>query len=368
MERRSSNTRPRDRVIHSRSQRFGRTLAARWSCCIATAGLAAIAPAALAQTPQPPPSPAAALTTVGIFLTAIHDIDPSRDTFLADFYVWTWSPAYAPDPLANVTVTRAITQRTLYEWKYKFGDQLWSLRKYRCEVINDWNLANFPFDSHVLAIAVVPNSDHYISPSYQVDKTNSGMARDIAPHGWRATSFEAFTKSVAYGSNFGDPKATVPYHYNAVAASFLLTRKPWQLFLKLMAGAYLAAGAALLGCYMKTNQPPIFSGRMGLQIACLFAAILNHRDIGRTAGQNDAFMLPDALQLLTYVLIFASLGITLRSRSLSELDQVTRAVTQERRMTLLLALIYITLNVVLIWGALAAAPESKMVQLFQIGD
>jgi len=174
--------------------------------------------------PQPTPSAVSAQITVGIYLTAIQGIDTSRSSFLADFYVWAKSPADALDPLANVTIVRAKTQTTLYEWRQKFSEQIWSLRKYRCELLNDWDPGNFPFDRHILAIAVIPNSDEYTSPSYQVDEKNSGMADYVAPHGWRITNFKIFSQNVAYGSNFGDPNDTAPYQYNAVTASFLLMR------------------------------------------------------------------------------------------------------------------------------------------------
>lgn len=311
---------------------------------------------------------AASAQTLGIYLTAIQDIDISRSSFTADFYVWTKSPADAPDPLAKVTIVRAKTQTTLYEWKEKFSEQLWSLRKYRCELNNDWDVRNFPFDRHVLAIAIIPNSDEYTSPIYQVDEKNSAMAKYVAPHEWKISHFNIFGQTVAYGSNFGDPHSTVPYQYNAVTATFLLTRRPWRPFFKLMGGAYLAAAAALLGCFMKTNHPPIFSGRIGLQIACLFAAIVNHRGIAIATGEKDTFVLPDALHLLTYVLIFLSLLLTLRSRSLSERNEETRALRGERRITLCLGLLFLLLNSALVWAAMASAPISNMLQLIQIGD
>jgi hypothetical protein len=367
MERASSSPQSKGRFVTSRRQRPRHHGAAFFLGCFAAAGLLANALAAFGQTPQPMPSPVSA-QTVGIYLTAIRDIDTSRNSFLAEFYIWTQSPANSPDPLAKVTIVRARTQTILYEWREKFNNQIWSLRKYRCELINDWYLANFPFDKHILAIAVVPNSDEYISPNYQVDEKNSGMAKHIAPHAWRISNFKILSQNVGYESNFGDPNATAPYQYNAVAASCLLIREPWRLFFKLLAGAYLAAVAALLGCYMKTNQPPVFAGRMGLQIACLFAAIINHRDIATATGERYTFMLTDALQLLIYVLIFASLVLTLRSRSLAERNQEARAVREERRITLCLALLFLLLNGSLIWGALAATPSLNMLRMIQIGD
>jgi hypothetical protein len=38
----------------------------------------------------------------------------------------------------------------------------------------------------VLAIAVVPNSDAFAPPKFQLDEKSSGMAKQIAPHGWKS--------------------------------------------------------------------------------------------------------------------------------------------------------------------------------------
>ena len=175
--------------------------------------------------PQP-----AAKVTVGIYISAVSDIDTNRDSFVADFHVWSYSPANASDPLASVSIARARSQTVLYQWKEKFGDQLWSLRKFRCEISNKWAMSNFPFDRHVLAIAVVPNSDEYVQPVYTIDEKNSGLGNNLALVGWHTENFRVFTQDVTYGSNFGNPHAAGPYQYRAVTASFLLTRKPWGLF------------------------------------------------------------------------------------------------------------------------------------------
>lgn len=322
-------------------------------------------PSSTQATGKPQP---AANVTVGIYISAVSEIDTNRDSFVADFYVWSYSPANASDPLAAVSVARARSQTVLYQWKETFGDQLWSLRKYRCEISNNWAMWNFPFDRHVLAIAVVPNSDEYVQPVYAVDEKNSGLGNNLALAGWRTENFRVFTQDVVYGSNFGDPHAAGPYQYRAVTASFLLTRQPWRLFFKLMTGAYLAAGAALLGCYMKTDQPPIFSGRMGVQIACLFAAILNHREIGGVFGQRNDFTRLDLLQIVVYLVIFVSLILTVRSRSAAERNGLASSVRLDRRMSLVLAIIFLVFNIAVVVAALVVGPNPNIIQVIQAGD
>jgi hypothetical protein len=87
--------------------------------------LAVVASAAQSSPPSPHAlgKPQEFTVTVGIYVSAISDIDTNRDSFVADFYVWTYSPASASDPLATVTVARARSQVVLYQWKEKFGDQ-----------------------------------------------------------------------------------------------------------------------------------------------------------------------------------------------------------------------------------------------------
>jgi len=53
------------------------------------------------------------------------------------------------------------------------------------------------------------------------------------------------------------------------AAAVVMERDAFWLFLKLISGGYIAFAAAMLACLMKTTQPPVFSGRMVLQISCI---------------------------------------------------------------------------------------------------
>jgi hypothetical protein len=129
-----------------------------------------------------------------------------------------------------------------------------------------------------------------------------------------------------------------------------------------------AAGAALLGCYMKTDQPPIFSGRMGVQIASLFAAILNHREIGGVLGQRNNFTRLDLLQIAVYLVIFVSPILTLRSRSAAEREGLARSVRLDRRMSLVLAIIFLAFNIAVVVGALISVPNPNIIQVIQAGD
>ncbi len=306
--------------------------------------------------------------SVGIYLTAIHDIDMNRGAFGADFYLWAVSPAGAPDPLTTLQVTRARTQTSLYQYAETVGDRRWSLRKYRCELSNEWALANFPFDSHVLAIAIELNPDAYTPVDYVSDQKNSGMGSQIAGPGWQLSQFSIFNREIVYQSNLGDPKSADLEKYPAVVSTFKLWREPWGLFLKLMGGAYLAACAALLGGYLQTDQATFFSGRINLQIGCLFATVINHRAAGGTVGRADVFTLPDALHLLCYLFIFVCLMLTIRSRRFHETGQGERVTHWERRSTWWLAMAFLILNVGFVVVAALTPPHADTLRTIEVGD
>jgi hypothetical protein len=106
----------------------------------------------------------------------------------------------------------------------------------------------------------------------------------------------------------------------------------------------------------ENQQPPIFAGRMGLQIACLFAVIINHRSTNSGVGRGDVFCLLDTLHLIIYALIFAAIFITLRWRMLNDRGAEKQAIRWERRMTLVLAALFAAANLLFIPAAIFTPP------------
>jgi hypothetical protein len=295
-------------------------------------------------------------TKIGVFLNSIFDINPGRDSYVADLYVWSLSPATGPDPLAHVAFPRAKSQTVIEKWSEMNGDTLWSVRRFRCDMTKDWDIGDYPFDMHILNIVIGPYADALILPPLELDTAHSGANADAVSKGWRLQGFQVEAKTLTYATNFGDPSPeNQPYTW--IAASFELDRHGWWLFLKLMTGAYIAFASAMLACLMKTNQPPIFAGRMGLQIACLFAVIINHRSTNSSVGRDDVFCLLDTLHLIIYALIFAAIFITLRSRMLNDRGEEKQAIRWERRMTLVLAAVFAAANLLFIPTAIFTPPH-----------
>ncbi len=144
-------------------------------------------------------------TKIGVFLNSIFDINPGRDSYVADLYVWSLSPATGPDPLAQVAFPRAKSQTVVEKGSEMHGDTLWSVRRFRCDMTKNWDLGDYPFDMHILNIVIGPYADAFILPPLEVDTAHSGANENSTSKGWRLKDFQVKVKTVTYATNFGDP-------------------------------------------------------------------------------------------------------------------------------------------------------------------
>ncbi len=321
----------------------------------------------LAAIPAAPAQPATASdsspVSIGVYITNLFDISPGDESFLVNFYLWANSPADQPDPLDAVTFPRAKNFTVLTSWTRVVGDTRWSVRKYRCEHLNDWDLHAVPFDSHILSVTIRPAADRDAPLPFRIDEANSGLSSRVSLRGWRLSDFQITSAEETYRSNLGNPLPGAATSYQWVVASFRVDRHGWLLFFKLMAGAYVAFAAAMLACFMKTNQPPVFAGRVGLIIACLFSTLINARNLEGVTGVPDAFDGPDLIHMLIYVLLFVALFVTLRSRVLSERGKDADAIRFERRASLGLTLVFLAVNIAFVSLAFFAPPSDSQTRV-----
>lgn len=310
-------------------------------------------PAPGATSAPPKVQPERSNVSVGIYLVSLYDIAPATSSFLIDFYVWTNQKSAAFDPLASAVFPGTRQLEVLFQSVRDVDGVQWSLRRYRGTFYHDWNLQNFPFDKHQLKVQLRDSVHRVREVYYQPDTDTSGVDRQFDLPGWRISDFRIAVEDVEYGTTFGDPAADEDSYrvFSWTTATVVMKRDALWLFMKLLTGGYIAFGAAMFACLMKTTQPPVFAGRMGLQISCLFAAIINNRTTDAILGRDDQFTLPDMLHLLIYIIIFLAMVITLRSRVLCEKGEEERAKKFERRATMVMVVLFVVTNIIMICRA-----------------
>jgi nitrate reductase gamma subunit len=107
----------------------------------------------------------------------------------------------------------------------------------------------------------------------------------------------------------------------------------------------------MLSYRIKTDQPTLFSARLGLLVGSLFATVVNLRSTEAVLGRTDDFTLVDKIHITISLYIFVAAVSALISRRLCDHDRVALSRRVDNISLLVTAAILIALNVVMISNA-----------------
>ena len=116
---------------------------------------------------------------IGIFITSLHDLDVTADTFGVDYWVWSIHPPEL-NPLETLEFYNAKEAHADLGQTAERGDRSWSQRKISAVVRHDWDLSNFPFDRQVLNIVLEEGAADTTALMYSADTANSGYKRTFS--------------------------------------------------------------------------------------------------------------------------------------------------------------------------------------------
>jgi hypothetical protein len=286
----------------------------------------------------------------GIFVVSLHDLDTVDGTFGVDYWVWSVYPEGRRNPLESMAFRNAEQVDERLPLTEASGERLWSQRKIRAIVQQDWDLSNFPFDRHVLEIEMEEGFDTAATLTYRPDTANSGYNEEIEIPGWRITDFRLTERTVDYPSDFGDPALSEgESSYSRLVASMEIQRQNTTVFFRLISAACVAMGIALLTFLMLPTDVGVFTARMTLLVGALFATVISMQFGEQTLGATQRINLVDKLHILTLIYIFVAAALTLISRKLCASEETERARRGDR-----ISLQVFGSSFVLITGALIA--------------
>ena len=161
---------------------------------------------------------------------------------------------------------------------------------------HSWNMGNYPFDRHVLTIAIENTNAPASEFAYRADRAASQPSRDIALDGWRISGFEIKEQTYVYDTTFGDPAfaGRKQSDYSRLLVSARIERTKRLSFLTLVAGVYaafaLSAIAFLLGPHNGRRRANLLAGTF-------FAVVVNHRVAESVIGRTETITLLDEIHL-----------------------------------------------------------------------
>ena len=341
--------------MNGRQRRWWRWLLTSLLALVTAAGLSAATAAATAATAaalkQPAvlaPTPAAtsgqaATCVMGVYVDELRDFKFAEKSLYANLHVWSVCPTNTYEPLSKLVVQdnnglsfEPVQTRLEPNHSTSFSGlpQLyWSETSISGTFYYPWSAQNFPFDRHritfQLETRVGTTQEFVITPDF----SNSGFNPKLSNDDWVVGDFEIREGGANYASNFGNPSEAKDgsQSYSSISVQLQIHRARIASFFKLCAGVYAAVVISAVAFFMDPREPDLASGRTGLCVGCLFAAIVNMQQSESTLGLSETVTLTDSIHILSIIYILISTVLAIWSYLNCEAGKEDQARQQDRR-------------------------------------
>jgi len=266
----------------------------------------------------------------GIYITSLNELNPKEGTF--DVIFWTWfvhsTKEYNPDKTVEVTNIKDI--QNFYELEAEEKEsveennssKIWNTQKFKATIFHNWNLDEYPFDSHKLKIKFEDAEFDYSQLQFSVDKKNSKISQDFKLDGWNVEKLELIEREHELDTSFGDPAIEGTYSsYSEVTAIVSITRDGMRDFVNIFGPIYLAFFLSWLGFFIKEA----YDMKVTLFLSSVFMLIANKDIIDSTIPVTSNVTLLDKVQFLTFAsvtffVVVVTVSMHIRDREMFELD------------------------------------------------
>jgi hypothetical protein len=286
---------------------------------------------------------------MGLFITAVHDLDLQKKTAGVDLWLWSISKdKRRPVDTTEFPNANEVRRESSFAVSRKAG--LWSSVKILGTFRQNWDLRNFPFDRQTIEVIVEEAEDDITALEYDVDTIESSYSQQIHLDGWIITGFSVQPARQRYQTTFGDPDlpSGSGSTYARMTATLNIERHQVATFFTFTSGLYAAVIISLISFFLTTENASLMSARVSLVVAALFAAVLNMRSAQDVTGEVSGASLLDKIHILGLVFIAVATVLAVVSRLRVERGHDPAAVQRASVRTFVVALpVYAVLNVLL---------------------
>lgn len=285
----------------------------------------------------------------GIYVTSIHDIDFKESEYTVNLWLWLTYKNKAFDFIQNLEIPQAKTFTKSYSTIDSSDGRIYLLMKLQCVMKDSWRINNFPFDRQRLRFSIENSQFDASSLVFSVDSLGKHFDPRFTLRGWNIDSFKISTGIKAYETAFGDNSISTPHtEYSNFTVRMGIARDATQLFWKMFLGMYVSFLIAYLCFYIHADN---IDSRFGLGVGSLFAAIGNKYIIDSSLPDSTTFTLVDTLHGITLFFIFVVITSSAWSLQLIKAGKTEQSRRLDKRLSLVVPLVYVLLNAYFIAGA-----------------
>jgi hypothetical protein len=239
----------------------------------------------------------------GIYILSVFDLNFPGNQLNADFYFWYNYKNDSLKPAETFDLIDAKNFTKSGEVLEKHGDI--NYQTFRCNSVikEDWDVMDFPFDSHIIEIEIEDVEKENNKLVFMPDIIGSKIDKNISIPGWEISNFKIRESEHSYETNYGDPSSKEKEHstFSRLTASFTIKRQGSGLFFKLFIGLFISVLISLLTFFI---SPTDLDPRFGLPVGAIFAAIASQYVINSSLPQNAAITLVDKLYGISFIYIY----------------------------------------------------------------
>jgi hypothetical protein len=261
--------------------------------------LAALALALCALAVARPADAAPEQARIGIYLSAVHDLDFTVGKFSADFWLWSTVDSDRFSPVESAYIVNEADKAPEPTQTIRSADRCWDQRRIRADLWADWNVARFPFDRQVLTIAIEESLTPADALAYVADTANSGIDPTMTIPSWRIVGWDIAAEEHQDATNFGNPEKRGGDRTARLVFRLTIARDGLPLFADLTLGAFVSFIIMALSFRLQPMVPPIFGARMVIIVASLFTTIANMRLNSTSFAFPFGAALPVRIHLVT---------------------------------------------------------------------
>jgi hypothetical protein len=296
-----------------------------------------------------------ARVVVGTYVNKIQDLDFRNNKYAIDFYLWfRWkAEGRLADykPLQSFEIINGKVESTSSVVEKKIGDLNYAVVRVSATIAETWDLARFPFDSHIMRVDIEDSVFTAEDMVFEADSANSSFGDELNMSGWRAANFATEIDSKTYRTNYGD--LSLPANARSTYSRFVfimdIQRSGYGAAVKLLSTVLLATAVAFLAFMVK---PSDLDARFGMGVGALFAVAASAIIVASAVPESGETTLADLTHMAALAVIFTTLLISTLCLKLEVSGRETLAFRIDHICLAVLPLLFYGWVTWLVWRAL----------------
>ena len=259
---------------------------------------------------------------IGAYIVSINDFNEKSNSFRSVFWLWALTPNGQGEWMKSLEFPVSISLSREHYTSVESVHGNWSTEEVNGVFREEWNRANYPFDSHELSINLEESNQEASEIQFAADTEGSNASQTSLPSDWKITKMEMKPYIKKYATRFGEPNASIQgtgSEYAGMKVVIHLERTSTTIFWKFTIVPCVAAILCLFSFLLIHDSISIMA-KFSLLIGTLLSVILCMASSSTAIGADNVFTLVDKIHIASLLYILLAIFCAIISRWFTEFN------------------------------------------------